>query len=75
LPLSRDAYAGGDMIANLARIYVLVGDNDAALERLGYLLSIPSNVSANALRIDPDLAPLRRDPRFRKLVGAPSNDD
>jgi TolB-like protein/tRNA A-37 threonylcarbamoyl transferase component Bud32/Flp pilus assembly protein TadD len=69
LPLSRDAYAGGDMVANLARIYALVGEEDAALERLGYLLSIPSNISANVLRIDPDLAPLRRNPRFRRLVG------
>jgi hypothetical protein len=52
----------------LARIYAFVGDGDAAMERLEYLMSIPSLVSTPLLRADPTWTPLRNHPRFQRLL-------
>ena len=52
----------------VARIYAMVGEKDAAIERLEYLMSIPSLVSAPLLRVDPTWTPLRDHPRFRRLL-------
>ncbi|UCC47271.1 MAG: tetratricopeptide repeat protein, partial [Gemmatimonadota bacterium] len=68
LPVSRDAFWGPLTIANLAMIYVVVGEHDAALDRLEYLLSIPSDMSIPLLQTDPIWAPLRDHPRFQRLV-------
>jgi TolB-like protein len=70
LPVSKDALGGVNMIESLAEVYATVGDQDAAIERLQYLLSVPSNVSVHALRGDPVFAPLRSNPRFQKLVSS-----
>ena len=75
-PVSRDATEGPRSAAQLAAIYVLVGDRDAALERLRYLTNVPSThwrpgpsiVTAAVLRLDPLYDPLRSDPRFDALV-------
>ena len=45
-----------------------VGETDAAIEHIRHLLSIPCLLSPGLLRIDPSWAPLRNDPRFRKLA-------
>jgi len=75
-PVSRDAIEGPRSSAQLAGIYVLLGDHDAALERLRYLTTIlathwrpgPSTMTAAVLRLDPLYDPLRGDPRFVALV-------
>ncbi len=48
--------------------YVALGDEEAALDRLEPLLRIPFYVSPAWLRIDPELAPLRDNPRFQRLI-------
>jgi eukaryotic-like serine/threonine-protein kinase len=68
LPLSKDAWAGGYRLRELARIYTMVGDQDAAIGRLEDLLSVPSDFSTTLLRLDPACAPLRGNPRFQRLV-------
>ncbi|UCC83921.1 MAG: tetratricopeptide repeat protein, partial [Gemmatimonadota bacterium] len=67
-PLSKDAWRGANLLSNLAEVYVRVGEYDAAIEQLELLLSIPSPLSANLLRVDPLWDPLRDDPRFQKLL-------
>jgi len=67
-PINKYALGGADRLADLARIYVMVGEYDAALKEMEYLLSIPSNLSISLLRVDPAWAPLRNNPRFKKLV-------
>ncbi len=46
----------------------MVGDEEAAIERLEYLMAIPSLVSVPLLRVDPTWNPLRDHPRFRRLL-------
>jgi TolB-like protein/Tfp pilus assembly protein PilF len=55
-------------LRGLAEIHTMVGDYDAAIDQLDYLLSIPSTVSVSSLRIHPMWDPLRDHPRFQALL-------
>jgi tetratricopeptide (TPR) repeat protein len=67
-PISRDATTGPYMQLQLARIYLLVGEPEKALDQLEPLLRMPYYLSPGWLRIDPTFDPVRKNPRFRKLV-------
>ncbi len=67
-PVSKDAYIGVDRVKDLAFIYTMVGDYEAALDQIEYLLSIPGWFSVPLLRLDPIWDPLRHHPRFQKLL-------
>src|SRR5712692_10899084 len=67
-PISRDAYNGPYIQHQLARIYLLVGEPEKALDQLEPLLKIPYHLSPGWLRIDPTFAPLQGNPRFKRLV-------
>jgi hypothetical protein len=68
LPISRDAGTGRYIQLQLARIYLLVGEPEKALDQLEPLLRMPYYLSPGWLRIDPTFDPLRNNPRFKKLV-------
>jgi len=68
LPVDRDAAIGPYIQHQLARIYIVVGDPEKALDRLEPLLKIPYILSPGWLKIDPNFNPLRKNPRFQKLV-------
>jgi serine/threonine protein kinase/tetratricopeptide (TPR) repeat protein len=68
LPVSREAMRGTYRVADLARIYVMVGEFDSAIKQIGILLSQPSELSIPLLRLDPAWAPLGDHPRFKKLL-------
>jgi serine/threonine-protein kinase len=68
LPVSKEAMRGAFRVEDLARIYVMVGEFDAAIDQIEFLLSIPSLLSIPLLRIDPAWDPLRDHPRFKKLL-------
>ncbi len=53
---------------DLTLIYTMVGEYDAALDEIEYLLSIPCGVSIHFLQLDPRWKPLWKHPRFQKLV-------
>ncbi|MGH7513865.1 MAG: protein kinase domain-containing protein [Gemmatimonadales bacterium] len=67
-PISRDAFVGPYIQLQLARIYILAGEPDHALDLLEPLLKMPYYVSPGWLRIDPNFDPLRGNPRFERLV-------
>ncbi|MGH7511429.1 MAG: TPR end-of-group domain-containing protein [Gemmatimonadales bacterium] len=67
-PISLDAYTGPYIQLQLARIYLLVGEPEKALDQLEPLLRIPYYLSPGWLRIDPTFDPVRNNPRFKKLV-------
>ena len=70
LPVSKEALVGVIRVGDLARIYVMVGEYDAAIDQLEFLLSRPGELSIPLLRLDPAWDPLRDHPRFKKLVDA-----
>jgi tetratricopeptide (TPR) repeat protein len=67
-PVTRDANAGPYNQHQVARIYLLVGEPEKALDRLEPLLKIPYYLSPGWLRIDPAFAPLKGNPRFERLI-------
>ena len=67
-PVAKDAYDGPYYQHQLARIYILVGEPEKALDQLEPLLKIPYILSPGWLKIDPNFDPLRKNPRFEKLV-------
>jgi tetratricopeptide (TPR) repeat protein len=69
LPVSKDALEGVDPVWALAVVYTMVEEYEAAMDKLEYLLSIPSWTTVWTLRLDPRWDPLRDHPRFKKLVG------
>ena len=68
VPIAKDAYLGAYLQHQLARIYILVGEPEKALDQLEPLLRIPYYLSPGWLRIDPTFDPLRGHPRFLRLV-------
>jgi tetratricopeptide (TPR) repeat protein len=68
-PISHHAYRGPYIQHQLARIYLLVGEPERALDALEPLLRMPYVLSPGWLRVDPTFDPVRKNPRFRRLVG------
>jgi TolB-like protein/predicted Zn-dependent protease len=55
----------------LAQIQARFGDHDAAIAALPRLLQIPAGLNRANLKLDPFWDPLRKDPRFTKLIAEP----
>jgi serine/threonine-protein kinase len=68
LPLATDRFSGLDIVVERAVVEARVGDIDAAIGHIRELLANPSPLSPALLRVNPVWAPLRGDPRFRKLA-------
>jgi eukaryotic-like serine/threonine-protein kinase len=69
LPMEKDAYFGPYIQLQLARVHMMVGSKDQAVELLKPLVEVPNNLSKAWLRVDPTFDPLRSHPRFQALVG------
>jgi len=68
LPESKDAFAGPEITASVAEVYATIGDKNRAIEILDGLLSRPSAITVESLKINPLWDPLRGDPRFQALL-------
>jgi serine/threonine-protein kinase len=73
LPAGEDAINGSYLQLQLARIYVLAGEPDRAVEVLGGLLERPFYVSRGWLRLDPAFRPLAGRPGFEMLLPGPGH--
>ena len=68
LPVSEDMVDGPVLSEVLARVYVMLGEADAAVTRLEQLLSEPALISRELLRLDPVWVSLREHRGFQRLV-------
>ncbi len=68
MPVSKDAFTGCRMVQSLALLYTVVGEYDAAIAQLEYLLTIPSIISVPRLKFQPVWEPLHGHPRFKRLL-------
>jgi serine/threonine-protein kinase len=67
-PYAKDAIMGPVLVNVMAQIYMMTGEQDAAVEQLAFLLSVPSGVSAHGLRTELTWEPLRNNARFQALL-------
>lgn len=68
LLFSEDGSRAQSRHEDLARIYVMNGDLNAAIGKLEFLLNMPGDLSISLLSLDPAWKPLRGHPRFRNLI-------
>jgi TolB-like protein/Tfp pilus assembly protein PilF len=68
LPISRDAFDGPSIMTNLAAVYAWSDQLDLAFATLSPLSKIPGGTFYGSLKLDPFWDPLRKDPRFDKLL-------
>jgi TolB-like protein/Tfp pilus assembly protein PilF len=68
LPESKDALGGPEIAAGAAEVHAILGDNGRAIEILDELLSRPSAVTVQSLKVNPIWDSLRNDPQFQALL-------
>jgi serine/threonine-protein kinase len=66
-PENKDAFEGPRTTEDVAQVYAILGDNGHAIELLDGLLSRPTGVTLQSLRVNPAWDPLRNDPAFQAL--------
>jgi len=69
--ISIDALRGVYRELDMAKILMMIGDNDEAIKKLDYLLQQYSFISVELLKIDPFWDPLRETDSFKALIENP----
>jgi TolB-like protein/class 3 adenylate cyclase/Tfp pilus assembly protein PilF len=67
-PESKDAFGGPEITSGVAEVHAILGDNGRAIEILDGLLSRPSGITVQDLKVNPVWDSLRNDPRFQALM-------
>ena len=68
-----DALAKPNAEMTLAQLQAYFGDPDSAIAALPHLLEVHNGVTVGDLRLSPFWDPLRKDPRFAKLIAEPES--
>jgi hypothetical protein len=67
-PISEDAVDGPIIAANVASVHAWANQSDFAFEQLNILIKLPDFVTYGDIKTNPSWDPLRKDPRFEKLL-------
>jgi TolB-like protein/Flp pilus assembly protein TadD len=73
-PVTTDALAGPSALKNLALAYAWCDDPDQSFDTLSLLIKMPFGLKYGQLKRDPYWEPLRKDPRYEKLLEASAAD-
>jgi hypothetical protein len=68
LPVSEDAVNSPSLIYNLAAVYAAANEPELAFKELTTSVETPGGATYGTLKLDPAWDPLRKDPRFEKLL-------
>ena len=68
LPISKDAVEGPPLATKLALVYAWTNEADLAFQQLTTSVNTPAGVHYGELKLDPAWDPIRKDPRFEKLL-------
>ena len=68
LPISEDAESGPPLVSNLAIVYAWTNEPELAFKELDVSVKTPGGMRYGDLKFDPAWDPLRKDPRFDKLL-------
>jgi tetratricopeptide (TPR) repeat protein len=68
LPISKDAVEGPPLVSKLALVYAWTNEPDLAFQELTISAKIPAGIHYGELRLDCAWDPIRKDPRFEKLL-------
>ena len=68
LPIFKDAIEGPGIVMNLAVVYAWTNELDLAFTTLDLTKKTPGGIYYGQLKLDPIWDPLRKDPRFDKLL-------
>jgi TolB-like protein/Flp pilus assembly protein TadD len=66
-PESKDAFDGPRITEDVAQVYAILGDTAHSIELLDGLLSRPTGVTLQSLRVNPAWDTIRNDPAFQAL--------
>jgi TolB-like protein/class 3 adenylate cyclase/Flp pilus assembly protein TadD len=69
-PVNKDAIDGALFMEYLAAIYALSAEIDDAINQLAATAKLPGHLNYGELQLNPIWDPLRRDPRFQKIVAS-----
>ncbi len=68
LPESKDAMDSPILVTSMARIHVMTGDAEKAIDLLQHLVQIPAGLTVHEIRLDPTWDVLRDNLRFQALI-------
>ena len=66
--IEKDAWTVGETTMGLAEVYLILGDEEHAIDWIDRGLEGPGVFTPGWLRVDPTFDPLRKNPRFQKLA-------
>lgn len=67
-PITKDAILSVDRMLDLSQIYARVGENEAAIELMREILSVPAIYTIHTFELDPRFDGLREEPAYKQLV-------
>jgi hypothetical protein len=68
VPIAKDAEKGPGLVTNLTIVYGWLQEPELAFRELAVSVNTPGGVCYGELAFDPFWDPLRKDPRFDKLL-------